>query len=440
MANSDKNILITPNTGSSSANPIIRFTGANNTPLSLRVLDSGTLSFEGTAGQLFSISDGLTGTIYSVNDISGMPSIELLDTGLLKLTQYSGSTVFGAAAAFQSSSVNAKVSISTVFATTPGLIVRGVTSQSAYLQDWQNSSGGSIASVSASGGANFTGSVNVGAGGFVGATIQEAVQTGSLINLTSATSNTNNTGNIVVRARFANQLPLVVRGSFGGSSTITNATANGTTVTYTSGNSLFYVAGQQVTVTGVVSTGNTGATAGAGFNLTNATIASASSTQFTVTNPLVDTYTSGGSFTATAQTADLQQWQNPSNVVLARVYSDGAIFASKFTFNVNTWNNSSDGRERLYFANNGGNFYRGNDHTFRNNSDATLLSISSNGQASITPATAATIGLIVRGAASQTANLQEWQNSSSTVLSAIDPSGNFTKGDGDQLVLAGQIF
>jgi hypothetical protein len=51
-----------------------------------------------------------------------------------------------------------------------------------------------------------------------------------------------------------------------------------------------------------------------------------------------------------------------------------------------------------------------------------------------------TPGIIIRGVASQTANLQQWQNSSGTVLSAIDNAGNFTKGDGDQLVLAGQIY
>jgi len=95
MANSDKNILITPNTGSATLNPTIRFTGANNTPVTLRTLDNGTVSFEGTAGQLFSISDGLSGTIFSVNDISGIPSIEVLDTGLVKINQYNGSTTIG---------------------------------------------------------------------------------------------------------------------------------------------------------------------------------------------------------------------------------------------------------------------------------------------------------------------------------------------------------
>lgn len=40
--------------------------------------------------------------------------------------------------------------------------------------------------------------------------------------------------------------------------------------------------------------------------------------------------------------------------------------------------------------------------------------------------TAAAIGQIIRGAASQSANLQEWQNSSGTVLSYIDSTGKYT--------------
>lgn len=94
MANSDKNILITPQVGGT-AEPTIVFTGADNTPLTLRVLDDGTVSFEGTAGQLFSVSDGLSGTIFSVNDISGIPSIEVLDDGIIKLAEYGGSVEVG---------------------------------------------------------------------------------------------------------------------------------------------------------------------------------------------------------------------------------------------------------------------------------------------------------------------------------------------------------
>lgn len=94
MANSDKDILITPSVGDASE-PTIVFTGADNTPLTLRVLDDGTVSFEGTAGQLFSISDGLTGTIYSVNDVSGIPSIEVKDDGTVILAGYGGNVGIG---------------------------------------------------------------------------------------------------------------------------------------------------------------------------------------------------------------------------------------------------------------------------------------------------------------------------------------------------------
>jgi hypothetical protein len=96
MANSDKNIVITPNTGSASL-PQILVRGSNNTPLFIRILDDGTVSFEGTAGQLFSVSDGMSGTIFAVSDISGIPSIEVLDTGTVRVAQYGGNVGVGIA-------------------------------------------------------------------------------------------------------------------------------------------------------------------------------------------------------------------------------------------------------------------------------------------------------------------------------------------------------
>lgn len=101
MANSDKNIVITPNIGSSSADPKIVFSGANastgpqNITLQVYPTNSGTLSFEGSSGQLFSISNTMSGTVFSANDVSGIPSIEVLDTGLIKLAQYSGNVLVG---------------------------------------------------------------------------------------------------------------------------------------------------------------------------------------------------------------------------------------------------------------------------------------------------------------------------------------------------------
>jgi hypothetical protein len=56
------------------------------------------LSFEGSAGQLFSITNSMSGTIFSVNDVSGVPSIEVLDTGIIRLAQFGGFVAFGVSA------------------------------------------------------------------------------------------------------------------------------------------------------------------------------------------------------------------------------------------------------------------------------------------------------------------------------------------------------
>lgn len=100
MALSDKNIVITPNKGSSS-DPQIVFTGASaslgpqNITLKTLSTNNGTITFEGSAGQLFSVSNTLTGTLFSVNDISGLPTLEVLDTGVVKLAQYGGRVIVG---------------------------------------------------------------------------------------------------------------------------------------------------------------------------------------------------------------------------------------------------------------------------------------------------------------------------------------------------------
>lgn len=97
MANSDKNILISPNRGQT-AQPSIVFTGQGNDPISLKVLDStvGAISLEGSAGQLFSVTDNLTtGSIFSVNDVSGMPSIDVDANGTIELAPFGGNVGVG---------------------------------------------------------------------------------------------------------------------------------------------------------------------------------------------------------------------------------------------------------------------------------------------------------------------------------------------------------
>jgi hypothetical protein len=103
MANTDKDILITPNNGSSSADPKIEFKGADASTSAQTITatayptNNGTLSFDGSAGQLFSITNDMTGTIFSVNDVSGIPSIEVDDDGTIRFAEYSGNVLIGTA-------------------------------------------------------------------------------------------------------------------------------------------------------------------------------------------------------------------------------------------------------------------------------------------------------------------------------------------------------
>jgi hypothetical protein len=57
-------------------------------------LENGSLSWEGTAGQLFSITNNLTsGSIFSVNDVSGIPSIDVDADGTIQLAPYADGNV-----------------------------------------------------------------------------------------------------------------------------------------------------------------------------------------------------------------------------------------------------------------------------------------------------------------------------------------------------------
>lgn len=99
MANSDKNIIITPYVNGVTQ-PNIVFRGQGNDPITLKVLDGvtgtgstagGALSFEGSAGQLFSIVNRLgTGSIFSVNDISGIPSLDIDASGRIHMAGFTG--------------------------------------------------------------------------------------------------------------------------------------------------------------------------------------------------------------------------------------------------------------------------------------------------------------------------------------------------------------
>ena len=98
----NRRVVTTPNITFSNTNissPKLIFTpsGTTTPPIGLNILTSSTgsntgiatLSFEGSAGQLFSITDVLdSGVIFSVNDIGGLPLIEADASGVVSLARY----------------------------------------------------------------------------------------------------------------------------------------------------------------------------------------------------------------------------------------------------------------------------------------------------------------------------------------------------------------
>jgi hypothetical protein len=105
MANTYKNIVITPNRSSNTADPKVVYSGGNttaNTDITLNVYpdSNGTLSWEGSAGQLFSITNDLSNNLFGVNDVSGIPSLEVYANGLVSIAPFGGNVVIGNTAEF----------------------------------------------------------------------------------------------------------------------------------------------------------------------------------------------------------------------------------------------------------------------------------------------------------------------------------------------------
>ena len=123
-----------------------------------------------------------------------------------------------------------------------------------------------------------------------------------------------------------------------------------------------------------------------------------------------------------SQTGDLQQWQNSAGTVLAAISATGSFYIQSI---------SCPGGA-----------------TFGNNVTTTAGTISApniaagpyiGGAMNVSPSYAGGIGAIIRGAASQTADLQQWQNSAGTVLKSISASGKSVNPNGVHIGPANEI-
>ena len=69
--------------------PTMAMIGQTGDPIYLSILEDNSISFEGSQGQLFSISPNLTtGIIWSVNDVSGLPLLRASSGGTVYITEF----------------------------------------------------------------------------------------------------------------------------------------------------------------------------------------------------------------------------------------------------------------------------------------------------------------------------------------------------------------
>lgn len=327
-----------------------------------------------------------------------------------------------------------KLTVNTRNAAYVGLTVQGVASQTANLQEWQNSAGTVLGSISATG--KLTSAVDASINGITVGMGLGSISTNTAIGLAALGSNTTGSSNTALGDHagtsntstvdntyigrnagyysYGNRNVFIGSGSaYNGGSGNNNTylgTLTGTGNNYSGAVFIGYSAGQNTTGDNQLVIANTNtATPLIGGDFSVKTLSFAGNT--TITSQAVGTVgliVKG----AASQTADLQQWQNSAGTVLAKIDKDGNFsnVASYGTITTTT------------LAATGGNITT----TFGLYSN---LPASTNAGIAVKPWMANIPGAIIRGYTSQTANLQEWQNSSGTVLASISAAGNLTVQD-----------
>jgi sorbitol-specific phosphotransferase system component IIA len=233
--------------------------------------DTDTLSFSGDSGQLFSITDSLTGTIFAVNDISGVPSIEVIDDGTIILAELIGNILVGTRTdnGIDRLQVNGSVSVSGTVNANGGTLATDQTSFN--LVNTTATTGNLFGAASA---------VNIGA--TTGTmTLRNPTVVGS-----QATQNLFNT--VATTMNFAGNASAVTVGATSGTMTLRNPTVVGSQAAQT----LFNTVATTMNFAGAASAVNIGATSGT-MTLRNPTIVGSQATQ-NLFNTVATTLNIGG--------------------------------------------------------------------------------------------------------------------------------------------------
>ena len=306
--------------------------------------------------------------------------------GILAFFNKDGALTFNS-----SSALGAAININTSWSGAVGLIVKGVASQTNDLQQWQDSSG-TVYSRIGSNGTFFWGG-----GSYLSSTL----------------------GTALIASNYSSNIPLTVRGAASQTADLQQWQNSAGTVLAkinASGEQVWYNPSNGTTLAYVSMYGEL-------FAQGNIYARSASNygASLNIATPTT-TYIGAVIRGISGQTANLQEWQDSTGTILSAIKSGG-----EFIFRAdNVAHTSSDGQIRLRFANNGNSTYQGYQHVFNNISSQNVATIGPNGNISIYLQNSNSVGLIVKGASSQSSNLQEWQNNSGTVLGSIASNGTLT--------------
>jgi hypothetical protein len=278
-----------------------------------------------------------------------------------------------------------------------GLIVKGRASQTANLQEWQDSAGTVVGSIAATGAMNLAARLLI--------TAQNSGSTALFLQAWNNIHNADlmlyrNSAGGVLGGRNANaQIFTGVTGALttavGGTIQSISASAN-PTVTMASAHGL--ANGDRVTLTG---------TTGGTYNGTFI-VSSVASTTFVITSAL----TTGQASAAGTALVDAQTSISARSAATTGIIVRAAASQSS---SMQEWQ-QSDGAIRAAVSSNG-HFYTVDRITAGSFNTGSLAQITSN----IT--NAGNIGLAVRGAGSQSANLTEWLDSTGTVLAKVNSIG-----------------
>ena len=276
--------------------------------------------------------------------------------------------------------------ITTASAATIGLIVKATASQSANLQEWQDSSANPFLRVNS-----------------IGSLLFGPTTAGSFLS--------GGNGRVFVLTNNAAIVPVTVQG-------FASQTANlqewqnsaGTVLARVSSSGLFSSA------VGYTNGANTGAYIETGSN-TLVLLQRIAGTVGVVVKG------------AASQTANLQEWQDSSGNILAQISSAGAM-----TFRAN---DGANNHRTIITTNTSGVIFNSTrsagaaSNFIIQTANVERFIVTENGTAQFTNVAAAAVAVVIQGAASQTADLQQWRSSTPTTLTAITSAGtiNFASGN-----------